>query len=97
MPTSTVWHRFTEVLLTVIFQVFRIFSISLKPGDVRAAANMIGPDPAKVGRPVTNLGKFPSTDYSDEVPVIRYEEVILNYAEALWRLNTADPNALDTS
>jgi len=63
-------------------------------GDVRNAPEMIGPDPDKVGRPITNLGKFPSTDYSDEVPVIRYEEVILNYAEALYRANNADPNAL---
>ncbi len=26
--------------------------------------------------------------------MIRYEEVILNYAEALFRINAADPNAL---
>ena len=65
-----------------------------EPGDVRAAAEMIGPDTSKVGRPVTNLGKFPSLDYSDEVPVIRYEEVILNLAEALFEINNADPNAL---
>ncbi|MDX9928288.1 MAG: RagB/SusD family nutrient uptake outer membrane protein [Bacteroidales bacterium] len=64
-------------------------------GDVRAAADMIGPDPyPTVVRPYINIGKYPSYDYSDNVPILRYEEVILNYAEALWRKNNADPNAL---
>ena len=70
---------------------------SMEAGDVRRAADMIGQDPAKPTEPkrlYTNLGKFPSTDYSDEVPVIRYEEVILNHAEAIWRLTPADPLAL---
>jgi hypothetical protein len=31
-----------------------------------------------------NLGKYPSADYSDNINMIRYEEVILNYAEALF-------------
>ncbi|MBN1387936.1 MAG: RagB/SusD family nutrient uptake outer membrane protein [Bacteroidales bacterium] len=64
------------------------------PGDVRAAPDMIGPDPDVPTRIYTNLGKYPSYDYSDNVPVLRYEEVILNYAEALWRINPADANAL---
>ncbi len=64
------------------------------PGDVRAAPDMIGPDPDVPTRDYCNLGKYPSYDYSDNVPVLRYEEVILNYAEALWRLNDADPDAL---
>ncbi|MFO7828572.1 MAG: RagB/SusD family nutrient uptake outer membrane protein [Bacteroidales bacterium] len=53
-------------------------------GDVRAAADMIGYDPDAPSY-LTNLGKFPSPDYSDNVQIIRYEEVLLNYAEALWR------------
>ena len=56
--------------------------------DVRAAADMIGPDPDVASRVNCNLGKYPSYDYSDNVPVLRYEEVILSYAEAL--LNTGD-------
>ena len=63
-------------------------------GDVRAAPDMIGPDPDVLSRDYCNLGKYPSYDYSDNVPVLRYEEVILNYAEALWRQNASDPNAL---
>jgi hypothetical protein len=63
-------------------------------GDVRVAANMIGPDPGVATRPYVNIGKYPSYDYSDNVPILRYEEVILNYAEALWRKNPGDANAL---
>jgi len=67
------------------------------PGDVRASAAMIGPDPDPdlvTPKPYVNLGKYPAYDYSDNIPLIRYEEVILNYAEALWRINPADANAL---
>jgi hypothetical protein len=40
-----------------------------------------------------NIGKYPSADFSDNINLIRYEEVILNYAEAL--LESGDPaNAL---
>jgi hypothetical protein len=50
--------------------------------DVRADTNfMIGPG-AETGL-LRNLGKYPSADYSDNVNLIRYEEVILSYAEAL--------------
>jgi hypothetical protein len=51
-------------------------------GDVRADTNfMIGPG-AETGL-LRNIGKYPSADYSDNINLIRYEEVILNYAEAL--------------
>lgn len=53
-------------------------------GDVRASAAMIGPDPDVPTKLYTNLGKYPSYDYSDNISLIRYEEVILNYAEALF-------------
>ena len=58
-------------------------------GDVRAAADMIGPDPEVPARSVVNLGKYPSLDYSDNVPVLRYEEVVLSYAEALLKSGDA--------
>jgi len=67
------------------------------PGDVRASAAMIGPDPDPdlvSPKPYVNLGKYPANDYSDDIYLIRYEEVVLNYAEALWRINPADPAAL---
>ncbi|MCQ4036034.1 RagB/SusD family nutrient uptake outer membrane protein [Kaistella montana] len=33
-----------------------------------------------------NVGKYPSKDpYKDDIPVMRYEEVVLTYAEALFR------------
>jgi hypothetical protein len=54
------------------------------PGDVRADPDfMIGPGlaPDTLFR---NIGKYPSADYSDNINLIRYEEVILNYAEALF-------------
>ena len=53
-------------------------------GDVRASAAMIGPDPEVPTRLYTNLGKYPAADYSDNISLIRYEEVILSYAEALF-------------
>ena len=59
-------------------------------GDVRNSPEMIGMEFGYL----TNLGKYPATDYSDNIPIFRYEEIILNYAEALFRLNPADPNAL---
>lgn len=49
-------------------------------GDVRKS--MIEYD----GKYYRNVGKYPSKDpYSDDIPVIRYEEVILTYAEALFQ------------
>ena len=59
-------------------------------GDVRAAADMIAFDAD--GR-LRNIGKYPTNaNYDYDIPLIRYEEVILNYAEALFHLG--DANAL---
>lgn len=66
-------------------------------GDIRSSAEMIGPDPDPdliSPKPYVNLGKYPANDYSDDIYLIRYEEVILNYAEALWRINPGDATAL---
>jgi hypothetical protein len=46
-------------------------------GDVRA--NILGYE----GTMLRNMGKFPDNQGYDNVSIIRYEEVILNYAEAL--------------
>lgn len=57
--------------------------------DVRGFINgMLGYEDTKL----RNMGKYPSTDYSDDIFIFRYEEVILNYAEALYELS--DPDAL---
>ena len=50
-------------------------------GDVRADEFMIGIG-LETGL-LRNRGKYPSADFSDNINLIRYEEVILNYAEAL--------------
>ena len=43
------------------------------------------------GTRLRNLGKFPALNGDDNVAVIRFEEVILNYAEALFEQSkTAD-------
>jgi len=59
-------------------------------GDVRAAADMIAFD---ADGKLRNIGKYPTNaNYDYDIPLIRYEEVILNYAEALFHLG--DANAL---
>lgn len=52
-------------------------------GDVRAG--ILGYQ----GTKLTNLKKYPDINGWDNVPVIRYEEVVLNYAEALLRSGNA--------
>jgi hypothetical protein len=51
-------------------------------GDVRVDPDFMIGIGAETGL-LRNLGKYPSADYSDNINLIRYEEVILNYAEAL--------------
>lgn len=50
-------------------------------GDVRGFGGIITQDENGNFR---NTGKFPSLDYDDNIAVIRYAEVILLYAEALY-------------
>ena len=52
--------------------------------DVRGMDPMLGEDPEVEGR-ISNLGKYPSYDYSDNIPILRYEEIVLAYAEALLK------------
>jgi hypothetical protein len=58
-------------------------------GDVRGSAAMISVD---VGgsEVLANMGKYPSMDFSDNISLIRYEEVLLNYAEALFETGAAN-------
>lgn len=47
------------------------------------------------GTRLRNMGKYPDTvTYADNVPLIRIEEIILNYAEALYEINNTDLVAL---
>ncbi len=62
-------------------------------GDVRASPEMIGYETVKEEQKLRNLGKYPSADYSDNVPLLRYEEVVLILAEAKLELGESD--ALD--
>jgi hypothetical protein len=58
-------------------------------GDVRVDPNFMIGIGLETGL-LRNLGKYPSADYSDNINLIRYEEVILNYAEALLESGRAD-------
>lgn len=52
-------------------------------GDVRA--DILGYEPlSKRPTALRNMGKYPGLSGYDNIPLIRYEEVILNYAEALF-------------
>ena len=55
--------------------------------DVRTF--ILGKETIRVGEQLRNIGKFP--DRSANTPIIRYEEVVLTYGEALLRLGEGDP------
>ncbi len=55
------------------------FTSIFDAGDIRGTASMIDTD----GDKLRNIGKYPSQSFDDNVSLIRYEEIILIYAEAL--------------
>lgn len=55
-------------------------------GDVRGGATFIAVDGAGFTR---NVAKYPSAAFDDNISVIRYEEVVLIYAEAILGTNAA--------
>lgn len=60
--------------------------------DVRSSSSMIDLDFGSTTKYV-NVGKYPtmaSGNYSDNIKVIRYEEVVLNYAESLLDTNPTE-------
>ncbi|QDO93781.1 RagB/SusD family nutrient uptake outer membrane protein [Formosa sediminum] len=61
----------------VLDEVIEIF----EEGDVRA--DILGYE----GIMLRNLYKYPDINGSDNIPLVRYEEIILNYAEALYETN----------
>ncbi len=50
-------------------------------GDVRGKGGIIGEDPET--QTLRNMGKYVSATGNDDICLIRYEEIVLNYAEAL--------------
>lgn len=67
----------------VLDEIINLYDV----GDVRAG--ILGYE----GTMLRNIGKFPSNQGYDNVVILRYEEVILNYAEALLETGSA-ANAL---
>ena len=59
-------------------------------GDIRVVPEMIGYETVKGQPRLRNLGKYPSADYSDNVPVFRIEEMYLILAEAKMELGESD-------
>ncbi|MHA3047204.1 RagB/SusD family nutrient uptake outer membrane protein [Riemerella anatipestifer] len=58
--------------------------------DVRIASNMVSEKTGDGAGEFRNLGKFPDTvNGGDDIPIFRYEEVVLNYAEALLKNGNA--------
>lgn len=58
-------------------------------GDVRGTSTFIQPRTV-AATDFRNIGKYPTMGtFSDDIPVIRYEEIVLIYAEALLRNNKA--------
>ncbi len=58
--------------------------------DVRISPAMIGYETVGGKQRLRNMGKYPSTDYSDNIALMRYEEVILILAEAKIELGESD-------
>ncbi|WP_417857613.1 RagB/SusD family nutrient uptake outer membrane protein [Xanthomarina gelatinilytica] len=65
--------------IVVYDEVLNIFDAN----DIRIDKQMIDKD-TKTPVLLRNVGKYPSEDYSDDLAIIRYEEVVLIYAEALF-------------
>jgi hypothetical protein len=69
--------------------VLQNFKNQFSPFDVRGGAEMLAVDSKNKLR---NVGKFISN--SSNVPLIRFEEMVLVNAEASYMLNAADPSVL---
>ena len=69
--------------------MYQNFKNQFSPSDVRGSAAMLAVDSKNKLR---NVGKFISN--SSNVPLIRFEEMVLVNAEASFMLNSADPSVL---
>jgi len=72
--------------IEILSELYDLF----EPGDIRIDESMF----TLVDGKYRNIGKFPSVNGDLNITLLRYEEVVLNYAEALWRINASDSNAL---
>lgn len=52
-------------------------------GDVRGMGGILGTEEIGGNTLLRNMGKYPDNNGNNNIPLIRYEEVILTYAEAL--------------
>jgi len=69
-----------------------LFSVFDEP-DIRRSASMIGYETVAGKKRLRNLGKYPSADFSDNIPLFRYEEQVLILAEA--KIELGESGALD--
>ncbi|HSH20244.1 MAG TPA: RagB/SusD family nutrient uptake outer membrane protein [Draconibacterium sp.] len=58
--------------------------------DIRKSSAMIGYETDGENQRLRNIGKYPSADYSDNIALMRYEEVVLILAEAMIELGESD-------
>ena len=61
--------------------------------DVRKSSAMIGYETINEKQHLRNMGKYPSADYSDNIALMRFEEVILILAEA--KIELGETGALE--
>jgi hypothetical protein len=61
--------------------------------DIRKSASMIGYETVAGKKRLRNLGKYPSADFSDNIPLFRYEEQVLILAEA--KIELGESGALE--
>jgi hypothetical protein len=61
--------------------------------DVRISAAMIGYETIAGKQRLRNLGKYPSADFSDNIAIMRFEELVLILAEA--KIELGEPDALE--
>ncbi len=72
--------------IEVLNNLISIFEVT----DIRNSPAMIGTEMIKSKLLLRNMGKFPSPDFSDNVVIMRFEEVVLILAEAKIELGETD-------
>ncbi len=83
---QTIYRGATYGDVEVLDDLAAIFS----KNDVRKSPAMIGYETVAGKQKLRNLGKYPSADNSDNVALIRYEEVVLILAESKIELGETD-------
>lgn len=73
--------------ISVTTEAFNMYEPG-QDGDPDVRTTILGKETIRVGEQLRNMGKFP--DREANIPVLRYEEVVLTYGEALLRLGEGD-------